>query len=486
MIPVQNRMMQNPLLQKQSARAVLRIPHPMWFVLIVSALFSLLFPNPFVGSVAILVLPVLARWTWRPSEPPVLFFVVFFQWLQVSMAVFYANFHGVNVSAYPNAASTEMAVWLSLAGLLVLALGMKIGVKGIKEGLQLPPVVQTRYSEKKIFYLYLFLFVLAGFLPPSLGQANQLRTIILGFLQFKWVALFIIAYLAFARGMGLRNRYLLIGIGLEVLWGFSGYFSGFKHVFFIVGIAYLATRARMKEKDMFPLAVIVLVVFVLSVCWTSIKTDYRDFLNQQSGQQVVLVPVEKRVQAVVGMVLDIDTARFVEGVDKLFQRVAYIEMFARVIDTVPAYLPHEGGRLWWAALKHVTIPRALFPGKAVLPSDSELTMKYTRTFISSAEQGTSISMGYMAESYIDFGVFAMYVPIFLCGLLWGGMYRYFMRRVPDRLIAYGMVTALLVNANQFEMHSVKLLGGMLMNFLIFAAVAKFVLPKHLGKLAARF
>jgi len=95
-------------------------------------------------------------------------------------------------------------------------------------------------------------------------------------------------------------------------------------------------------------------------------------------------------------------------------------------------------------------------------------------------------MGYMAESYIDFGMVGMFVPIFLCGLLWGLMYRYFMRKVPYRIIAYGMVTALLVNANQFEMHSVKLLGGMLMNFLVFAAVVKFILPKYIYRLAARY
>ena len=160
-------------------------------------------------------------------------------------------------------------------------------------------------------------------------------------------------------------------------------------------------------------------------------------------------------------------------------------MFARVISTVPRYLPHEEGKMWWTAVRHILMPRLLFPKKPALPSDSELTSRYTRTVLASSKQGTSISMGYMAESYIDFGMFGMFVPVFLCGLLWGGMYRYFMLNVPDRLIAYGMVTALLANANQFEIHSVKLLGGMLMNFLVFATVAKFVLPKFSGLLTVR-
>lgn len=490
MIPVHDRMMKLHFQQKAQVKPanVLRIPPPLWFALISCALFSLLFPNPFLGFAAVIALPALALLTWRPGEPPVLFFAVFFQWLQVSMAIFYANFHGRDIAAYPNPPATGMAVWLALVGLVVLALGMKVGVRGVvKGGLRLPvPLKNIRYSQKKIFKIYVLFFILSLLLPPFLWQLNQVRTIILGILQFKWVALFIIAYLSFARGQGLRSKYLISGIALEILWGFLGYFSGFKQVFFIIGIAFLAVKSRLKERDMVFLAVIVATVFVLSVCWSSIKMDYRDFLNQQTGQQVVLVPIAKRVEAVVAMVSDIDTGRFLEGIEKLAQRIAYVNMFATVLDTVPQYLPHEQGRLWWAAIKHVTIPRILYPGKPALPSDSELTMKYTRSIMASGEQGTSISMGYMAESYIDFGMIGMFAPIFLCGLLWGTMYRYFLIRVPDRLIAYGMVTALLVNANQFEMHSVKLLGGMLMNFLVFAVVAKFVLPKFLARLADRF
>lgn len=463
----------------RSAVLGMNFPPAVWLLLLFGSGVALLSANPLLTCVAIGILPIMAYLTWRPGEPPVLFFAVFFQWLQVSMAVFYANFMGKNISDPPNVPTMETAVWLSIAGIVILALGMRFGVDW-KRTRKLGPgsSVTIRYSQKKIWIVYLVLFTLGIVLPPFLWHVNQLRTVVLGLLHLKWVAYFVLVYLAFARGGGLRNKYLLVGTALEILFGFSGYFSGYKQVFFILGIAFLTTRARLKTKDIVPLTAIILTVFFLSVCWSSIKTDYRDFLNQQTGQQVVLVPFSKRIQAVTEMVFELDYVSFMEGMDKLAQRIAYVEMFARVVETVPQYLPHEGGRLWWAAIKHVSVPRLLYPAKAALPSDSELTSRYTRVFLAGAEQGTSISMGYMAESYIDFGMVGMYVPIFLCGLLWGLMYRYFMRKVPYRVIAYGMVTALLVNANQFEMHSVKLLGGMLMNFLVFAAVVKFILPKY--------
>ena len=462
------------------------LPEGVWLLLFTTVLLSLLTANPLLSCTAIGILPVLVRLTWRAGEPPVLFFAVAFQWLQVSMAVFYADFMGQSVSSFPNSPATATAVFISLVGLVVLAIGMKIGLDWRQTKKHRHSVAgPMRYSMKKVWSVYLFLFTMTVFLPPLLWKVQSVRTIMLAFLSLKWVSLYILAYLSCARSQGVFNRYLAVCILLEVIIGFTGYFSGYKQVFFMLGIAFLSTKVRLRGKDIAFISVIVLVVFFLAVCWSSIKVDYRNFLNQQTGKQQVLVPFEKRVTVVTEMILDLDGQRFLEGIDALASRIAYVDMFARVINNVPRYLSHENGKLWWAAIRHVLMPRLLFPNKPVLPSDSELTSKYTRQHLAGGAQGTSISMGYMVESYIDFGMIGMYAPIFLCGLLWGGMYRYFMINVPDRPIAYGMVTALLINANQFEMHSVKLLGGMIMNFLVFALVTKFVLPRYLDRLSSR-
>ena len=107
-------------------------------------------------------------------------------------------------------------------------------------------------------------------------------------------------------------------------------------------------------------------------------------------------------------------------------------------------------------------------------------MRYKGLNLASASQGTSISVGYMAESYIDFGPILMYVPIFALGMLWGGMYRYFVTRGPPRLLGYAVAVAVLVNANQFEMQSTKLIGSMLMSFFVMALLLKLLLPHLRG------
>ena len=123
------------------------------------------------------------------------------------------------------------------------------------------------------------------------------------------------------------------------------------------------------------------------------------------------------------------------------------------------------------------VARLLNPEKDVLKSDSEETMMYTGLSVASSEQGTSIGMGYMAESYVDFGRYWMFVPIIFFGLLWGAMYAYFIRHSPVYPIGVALSTALLINASQVEIAEVKLLGGMVMKFLVFALLLRFVIPK---------
>ena len=159
-------------------------------------------------------------------------------------------------------------------------------------------------------------------------------------------------------------------------------------------------------------------------------------------------------------------------------------MFAYVLKRVPDSIPHENGKLWGKAIRHVLMPRIFFPEKARLRSDSELTMIYTGLVLASDAQGTSISMGYMAESYVDFGSVFMYVPILILGALWGGIYRYFVSRGYPRLFGYAVSVAVVINANQFGVHATKLMGSMLMSFIVMALLLKFALPYLKGWVVA--
>jgi len=79
-------------------------------------------------------------------------------------------------------------------------------------------------------------------------------------------------------------------------------------------------------------------------------------------------------------------------------------------------------------------------------------------------------MGYMADSYIDFGPYFMYVPIFLLGLTWGLMYRFFIVRSSFILLGLGMSTVIMVQASNFGAEAIKLIGGTVLIFLVFATL----------------
>ncbi len=79
------------------------------------------------------------------------------------------------------------------------------------------------------------------------------------------------------------------------------------------------------------------------------------------------------------------------------------------------------------------MPRFLFPDKPVL-DDSERTRTYTGMNVAGMEQGTSIGIGYIGESYVDFGPVKMFAPIFLLGLLYGLIYRFFVTKTRYTLL----------------------------------------------------
>jgi hypothetical protein len=156
------------------------------------------------------------------------------------------------------------------------------------------------------------------------------------------------------------------------------------------------------------------------------------------------------------------------GMEPMFERLAYVDFLGHTMDWVPAYRPHEGGQVWLAALQHTFQPRALFPNNPRLPSDSEHTMAYTGLQMASGAQGTSISIGYVGDSYIDFGLRGMFIPIFIIGLLFGLMYAFYLNRARYQILGFAFATAVMIQAYKFEVAALKLLGGMLTSFLVLA------------------
>ena len=453
------------------------LPAALWALFGAGALLGLLTPNPLLTAASIMLLPVFMTLLWRQGETPVLLFAISFQWLQVTAKVFHANVLGIEVTQLSQytigaeLASIEKAIWLSLVGLLALAVGMRWGMRKLGDvEMERSAWEASRFSTDRAFLLYLGCTALATILVANAWAFGGLVQIVRAAAGIKWAGFFLFGYLVLKR----QERYLLLLLAIAVEFiGGIGFFSGFKTVIFVTLILVFTVRHRLKAGGIANGLVLLAALIIFGAAWTSIKEEFRAFLNQGTSAQATLVTRSEQFDKLAELVGDLEWNEVSLAVGDLFGRIAYVDYFALSMDYVPGVLPHEGGELWKQSLIHTFTPRVFFPDKPRLPSDSEMTMKYTGLYLASDAEGTSISIGYMGESYIDFGPYLMFLPILLLGALWGSMYYYFLSRARYVIVGYAFATALLVGAYQFEMTGIKLFGGMVMGFIVLALIMRF-------------
>jgi hypothetical protein len=230
-------------------------------------------------------------------------------------------------------------------------------------------------------------------------------------------------------------------------------------VFFILLVVALTSRGALQGRRLVITIIVSGLLFLSGIVWTAVKMEYREFLNRGSGQQEVVVSVDERLDKLQELVSTFTWKRFVEGLDAMTLRVSYVNYFALTMMNVPANIPYENGALWLGSLKHVITPRLLFPNKPIL-DDSERTSLYTGIQVAGMEEGTSIGIGYMAESYIDFGPRGMFVPIFLLGVFYGLVYRFFVLKSRHKLLGSAVASSILVfGAYTIETSNIKIIGS---------------------------
>ena len=116
----------------RSGLAYLQVGAPMAAVIVIIAVAAAgVSTEPELTFASVIVLAAGAKLIWRPGEPPILFAAFFLQWLQTSVAVFRASFYGVELAELHQSHGAVRATWLSLFGLLVLAGGVRLALRGV-------------------------------------------------------------------------------------------------------------------------------------------------------------------------------------------------------------------------------------------------------------------------------------------------------------------------------------------------------------------
>lgn len=414
---------------------------------------------------------------WKNNEAPFLFFALATQSLAVIVKVFYANYIGadfIEVHDYP--IHILSAFYLSLTGLLSISLGIHVVIKTFNFNTYDYAEISKRFSNKKLIRVYIITAILYPTLLALSFRLGGLQQPLFELLQFKWAVFFILQVNSFATG---KTKSFFIIFIIEVLLSFTGYFSSFKDYFFIFFIGMLVvTKNNIKPGYAISLLLVGSMGVYLMILWQHVKPDYRAYLSAGEAAQISTRSKGESLSKLYSLVSQTDKEGVADGLYRTVSRLSYIDFLSAAESQVPANISHTNGSLWWGAVEKVLEPRLLFPNKKAI-DDSEKARLYTGHDYAGAEKGTSVSLGYITESYIDFGNVGMHIPLFIFGIIVGLIYKSVVTKSPNMLIGTALITPLYVTIYNYEMALDKLIGGLFMYLIVYLLIRRFLLKKFL-------
>lgn len=449
-------------------------------MLLLLAVFS---SEPFLFLYAGILLFYVQQVCWRINETKHLFVNLLLYWSVVAVLIPYADIVNKPLQQLYVYGKSDivLASWIGLTALAVYLTGIQAAIFRVKTiDISLLMNLLNRYSGRKIMLVYIIVSLLSVLFNSTIifipgGQ------LLLSVTYMKWVLLTLL--IAHTLVDDSSRLIVLILVVLEILLSFSGFWAAFKDYILVVIGAYFLFTPKFSFKTVFLVLSILIVTLFTSVVWTYSKGEYRKYLT--GGERTQIIVQEDQLSNLFKFIAIVKEdfspenfrSSFSAGLESLIHRISYVEFFALAMKQVPEYIPHEEGNLLKNAFEHVLKPRFLFPDKKPI-YDSELTSKYTGIQFAGAEQGTSFSLGTVAESYVDFGRVYMFIPILLFGFWIGWLYRYFI--VNGYNIIWGMCYSapIFQFAWSFPVPTTKFLGWSITYFIGFWFLNKYLI-KHL-------
>lgn len=455
------------------------------FLVFILIVLSLLSDEPFLFLFAGIILLCIIKTFWRENETKHLLVNLLLYWAVVAILIPYAELTNkpINDLTRYGKSDLRMASWLGLLALSFYLFGIQFLVQKVKTVQQskLHGILQ-RYDSRRLILLYFLISLLSAVLNFSIINVPG-GQLLLSVIYLKWVLLtFLIVHALVV--VANRNIVFLL-VFVEVILSFSGFWAAFKDYVLVALGAYLMFSPKLSFRNYLFLFVVFTFSLFLAVIWTFSKGEYRQYLTGGERSQVIVKQDNlgniKKFYEIVQRDFSKDNFKenFQIGLENLVYRVSYIEFLALTLKQVPTYLPHENGNLLINAIEHIVKPRILFPDKKPI-YDSELTSKYTGVQFAGADQGTSFSLGTVAESYVDFGKYYMFIPILLFGIWIGWMYKYFI--VNGYNIIWGMCFSapIFQFAWSFPVPTAKFFGWSITYFIGFWFLNKYII-KYLDR-----
>jgi hypothetical protein len=417
-------------------------------------------------------------WALLPSEegPPVLALAMTTQWLQVTGGIFYYGLTGRPLDAITDSEYQPM-VLLGLGCVLALTVGLWFGQYLIRKRMAKPEVAPEELVGWRLLLMsYGAALVLTGVLQELAWSYPTLTQAILA-ISFAHLAIVFLILRRLTRP-NIQGGHIMLLLAFEIALGFTGYFSGFKEPLLLAAMAVLEVFDRTRRTHWVTASVLVVVLSVASVMWMGVRTEFRQEFEDEAFAASRRVRLE-RMEALLTDWIQNRDEQAQSSLDLLVNRSWAIYYPALAVARVPSVLPHTDGEITALALMHVFTPRLFFPDKPELLSDSEMVRKYSGLWVAGAEEGTSIAFGYGVESYIDFGIPLMFLPIAIFGVFCGAVYAWFLRIIHHRELAVSLVTVVFwLSLYLFEKSAVRTLG-MSVTLMVYLGGLSFLIDRWL-------
>ena len=361
--------------------------------------------------------------------PPVLALAYTLQWITVCIGLYYVAITGRPLQATLTSDYQPM-VLIGLGCLIALMAGLLFG-RWLISRLKPMEGVRPAYALtfKSLVLAYVLATAVAGFIHefawsfPSITQA----IIAISFLRLG------LLYLVLRRLVAADRWLVMAGVlALEIVLGVTGFHAGFREPLIMAVLAFLERFDRQNVRHWVSLGVLFVVMGLLGVAWISVRVNYRErYLADEAFAQNRGARFDNLTTAATKWASQ-DRGEFFGNIDLFIDRLWAIYYPALAVARVPDVLPHTNGKLMIDTLAFTFAPRVFFPDKPEIGSDSDLVRKYSGVYVAGADQDTDIAFGYAAESYVDYGVPMMFVPVFIWGTFMGvcyaGMFKYFRHR----------------------------------------------------------
>ena len=361
--------------------------------------------------------------------PPVLALAYTLQWITVCIGLYYVAITGRPLQATLTSDYQPM-VLIGLGCLIALMAGLLCG-RWLIGRLKPMEGVRPAYALtfKSLVLAYVLATAVAGFIHefawsfPTITQA----IIAISFLRLG------LLYLVLRRLVAADRWLVMAGVlALEIVLGVTGFHAGFREPLIMAVLAFLERFDRQNVRHWVSLGVLFVVMGLLGVAWISVRVNYRErYLADEAFAQNRGARFDNLTTAATKWASQ-DRGEFFGNIDLFIDRLWAIYYPALAVARVPDVLPHTNGKLMIDTLAFTFAPRVFFPDKPEIGSDSDLVRKYSGVYVAGADQDTDIAFGYAAESYVDYGVPMMFVPVFIWGTFMGvcyaGMFKYFRHR----------------------------------------------------------